>query len=141
MSDVIIWSPGVTLEAIEKQVIFKALRFYQDNKTTTADALGIALRTLHVKLEKYREEDKIEGIKDDEFRREQADRLNRHRYGQTGEAAKSQDFYRPSTGPRVESAPQLAAQHAVPVQERAQVQNVSSESAPTSGAKGARRKV
>lgn len=50
----IIWSPGVTLEQIEKQVILKAFSFFDCNKTRTADALGIAVRTLDAKLEKYK---------------------------------------------------------------------------------------
>ena len=47
------WQPGITLEEIEKQVILKALEFYQGNKTKTALSLGIAVRTLDNKLEKY----------------------------------------------------------------------------------------
>lgn len=47
------WSPGVTIEQIEEGVIKKALRFYQGNKTKTAQSLGIAVRTLDNKLSKY----------------------------------------------------------------------------------------
>ena len=49
----IIWSPGVTLEMIEKQVILMAYKFYQSNKTTTARVLDISIRTLDAKLDKY----------------------------------------------------------------------------------------
>jgi hypothetical protein len=55
MSDMIFWSPGVTLEEIEHQVVMKAFLFYQKNKTQTANALGIAIRTLEHKLEKIEE--------------------------------------------------------------------------------------
>lgn len=48
-----IWQPGVTLEDLEKQAILEALRFYGNNKTRTAQALGIAIRTLDNKLAKY----------------------------------------------------------------------------------------
>jgi len=46
------WQPGVTLEDIELQVIDKAYRFFEGNKTKTANALGIAIRTLDNKLSK-----------------------------------------------------------------------------------------
>lgn len=47
------WCPGIKLYDIEKEVILKALRFYQGNKTKTAESLGIAARTLYNKLEEY----------------------------------------------------------------------------------------
>lgn len=53
----IVWSPGVTLEAVEEQIIKRALAHYQGNKTVTANVLGIAVRTLDNKLEKYFEDD------------------------------------------------------------------------------------
>lgn len=59
MTENIVWTPGVTLEQIEKDVILKAFRFFRGNKTTTANALGIAIRTLDHKLEKYEAEGKI----------------------------------------------------------------------------------
>lgn len=55
-SAVITWSPGVTLEEIEKSVILKAFRFYRGNKTATAQSLGIAIRTLTNKLEGYKKD-------------------------------------------------------------------------------------
>jgi hypothetical protein len=62
MSD-IVWSPGVTLNDIEKAAIIKAFRFFGNNKTATAAALGISIRTLDNKLERYAEEAKQEEIK------------------------------------------------------------------------------
>ncbi len=53
MNGLIQWSPGTTLEAIERQVIQKAFEFYRQNKSATSRALGIAIRTLEAKLEKY----------------------------------------------------------------------------------------
>jgi DNA-binding NtrC family response regulator len=47
------WTPGLTLENVEKLVIEQALVFYEHNKQRTADALGIAIRTLDNKLAKY----------------------------------------------------------------------------------------
>lgn len=58
MLDQIVWSPGVTLAAIEKQVILKAFRFHRGNKTQTAIGLGISIRTLDNKLELYSKEGK-----------------------------------------------------------------------------------
>lgn len=57
MNDFIIWSPGVTLDQIERQVIEKAFAFFRKNKTQTAQALGIAIRTLENKFERYEKED------------------------------------------------------------------------------------
>jgi Bacterial regulatory protein, Fis family len=51
------WQPGITLEQIEREVILKALRFYQGNKTQTARALGVAVRTIDNKLECYKGSD------------------------------------------------------------------------------------
>ncbi len=50
----IIWSPGVKLEDIEKQVILMALMHYKNNKSQTAMALGISVRTLDTRLEEYK---------------------------------------------------------------------------------------
>jgi hypothetical protein len=47
------WSPGIRLDEVEKQVILKAFKFYGNNKTATANALGITPKTLGVKLDKY----------------------------------------------------------------------------------------
>lgn len=38
---------------MEKEVILHAFRFYRQNQTHTADGLGIAIRTLDSKLERY----------------------------------------------------------------------------------------
>lgn len=62
------WVPGITLEEMEKQCVLSAYRFYRQNKTQTAGALGIAIRTLDAKLEKYgdderREAERVDGDK------------------------------------------------------------------------------
>lgn len=56
----ILWTPGVKLEEVEKQVILKALAFYRSNKTQTASSLGISIRTLDARLEEYRLQDEKE---------------------------------------------------------------------------------
>lgn len=57
MSGDVIWTPGMTLEELEKFTIKKAMRYYNNNKTIVAQTLGIAIRTLDNRLEKYQQED------------------------------------------------------------------------------------
>lgn len=71
MSEVINWTPGVTLDDIEKQVIVKAFRFYRGNKTQCSNALGISIRTLDTKLERYESDGKADRD------REESDRISR----------------------------------------------------------------
>jgi DNA-binding NtrC family response regulator len=49
-------SSAATLREIEKAAIFRSLQFNDNNRTKTADALGISIRTLRNKLREYREE-------------------------------------------------------------------------------------
>ncbi len=48
------WTPGRTLDDIERTVIIEALQYHQGNRTHTAKALGISIRTLRNKLSDYR---------------------------------------------------------------------------------------
>lgn len=48
------WQPGQTLNDIEKNVILEALRYHHGNRTHTAKALAISIRTLRNKLAEYR---------------------------------------------------------------------------------------
>ncbi len=48
------WAPGRTLDDIERNVILEALTYHQGNRTHTAKALGISIRTLRNKLAEYR---------------------------------------------------------------------------------------
>lgn len=48
------WLPGETLDAIERNVILEALKYHHGNRTHTAKALGISIRTLRNKLADYR---------------------------------------------------------------------------------------
>jgi hypothetical protein len=50
------WQPGITLEEMEREVIITALRFYQWNRTRTADALSISVRTIQNKIALYLEQ-------------------------------------------------------------------------------------
>lgn len=49
----IVWSPGTSLEQNEREIITAAFDFYKENKSATAQSLGISVRTLENKLEKY----------------------------------------------------------------------------------------
>ena len=49
------WQPGRTLIQIEQQVILDALQYHSGNRTHTAKALGISIRTLRNKLAEFRE--------------------------------------------------------------------------------------
>jgi two-component system response regulator FlrC len=48
------WLPGQTLNDIERHVILAALQYHQGNRTHTARALGISIRTLRNKIADYR---------------------------------------------------------------------------------------
>lgn len=48
------WTPGRTLDQIEKNVILDALKYHSGNRTHTARSLGISIRTLRNKLADYR---------------------------------------------------------------------------------------
>jgi two-component system response regulator FlrC len=48
------WAPGRTLDDIERNVILEALEYHQGNRTHTAKALGISIRTLRNKIADYR---------------------------------------------------------------------------------------
>lgn len=48
------WTPGQTLNDIERTVILGALEHHKGNRTHTARALGISIRTLRNKLSDYR---------------------------------------------------------------------------------------
>lgn len=74
MDSQILWSPGVTLESIEKQVILTAFRFYKGNKTKTSISLGISIRTLDNKLDGYKE------LNVTEEKRQQDDRATREAF-------------------------------------------------------------
>jgi two-component system response regulator FlrC len=53
------WKPGKTLDEIERSVILEALKHFDSNRTHTAKALGISIRTLRNKLAEFR----VMGIK------------------------------------------------------------------------------
>lgn len=73
------WSPGVTLAEMEKQVIEKAFSHFKGNKTHTASALGIAIRTLDAKLLSYVGEKQAGHDREEYLRQRELDHLSRAR--------------------------------------------------------------
>jgi hypothetical protein len=69
MQNDITWQPGMTLEDIERLVILRAIKYYKHNKSQTARALGIGIRTLDSKLERYGEPVQVSKMKTDEMKR------------------------------------------------------------------------
>ena len=51
---------NMTLHEMEKQLIFKTLRTFDNNRTKTAETLGISVRTLRNKLNEYKAKDEID---------------------------------------------------------------------------------
>lgn len=109
------WSPGQTLEAVEKAVIEEAFRFYKGNKTQTALSLGIAIRTLDAKLEKYESDSRQHKLREERAKAERDDFLRRQR-GQAPNGLPST-----SSGSSLESIVEVASQPPMPVPKRKKV--------------------
>ena len=60
------WSPGLSLEDAEKQMIIRALESHRGNRTKAAQQLGISRRTLHRKLNEYGLRESAEDLIDGE---------------------------------------------------------------------------
>lgn len=139
---VIMWSPGVSLEAIEKQVILKALSHFKNNKTVTAGALGIAIRTLDNKLDKYEYEAQMEQKRqqeDEQRRREFLDRARGNPPNNIGipfsPTQQSRAFPSTPAGPRMESFANSASQPEMPLPQREEIQTVLSKHSSPNGEK------
>jgi hypothetical protein len=124
VSENITWSPGITLDDIEKQVILKAFRFYRGNKTTTAQALGVSVRTIDNKLERYQLEDSEKEKSDEQRRLDRENFLARQRGIVTINAETGSSVLGSASGARVEPTSEDSAQQTMPLPKRAQVQTV-----------------
>ncbi len=129
------WVPGVTLEEMEKQCILAALRFYRGNKTQTASVLGIAIRTLDNKLEKYDADFKRYTERFEADRRDREDQLARHRgltitqqnsVGSAHQIAPRSQANGETANSGIRAQPTFEAppKHAVPVSQPKEVQSV-----------------
>jgi hypothetical protein len=130
------WQPGMTLEVIEKHAILQAYRFYRSNKTTTASALGISIRTLDNKLAQYEKEGKDQERANDAIRKQREDFQRRERglpiesdakleTGTGGQAQPGPILSEAETGVRVQPFVDTSQKHAMPVLEREEVQVMS----------------
>jgi hypothetical protein len=123
------WVPGETLEKIEQSAIEQAFRFYRQNKTQTAEALGISIRTLDHKLERY-EDDRIKSEIAITSRRSDRQSLLDRQRGQTQSQGSGSNENRElsSSGLRMESAQKVSDEPEMSMPERAKVQEVLSTS-------------
>ena len=132
MDDAIIWSPGVSLDAVEKMVILKAFRHYRGNKTHTANALGIAIRTLDTKLASYEVNAKDERERAENEKRDKQKWLDRSRgintpnniYTEKDAKEDAQATLRAATGFHEKPVATTPTQPSMPVSKRAEIQNV-----------------
>lgn len=117
---------------IEKQVILNAFRFYRGNKTQCSISLGISIRTLENKLEKYEADGIAQRDAEIKDEAERAEILDRHRG--IIPSSKSQEggarIYGANAGVHVQSAPEVPAQQSMPMPQSEKVQSVLPKQAP-----------
>lgn len=123
-SNEVVWSPGVPLERLEKQVILKAYKHYRESKKVTAEALGISVRTLDNKFEKYAEEQKIQEAKDADRKRKREEFLKRCRGINPAEPSKANAPLQSTPEYGMESSFGAANDDALPMQESVDVQTM-----------------
>lgn len=82
---IIQWSPGVTLDLVERQVILAAYEHYKHNKTSTSNAIGCSIRTLDNKLAQYKKDDESIEIEKIERAEKREKELYYARYGRPSE--------------------------------------------------------
>lgn len=149
---IITWSPGHTLDSLEKQVIEAAWTYYRKNKSLTASSLGITVRTLENKLKQYEQED-ADARERNEFDKRRRNILERRSLGKTvtdaelasigldrlgrplnrsdaekiiaAEDQATRDRDEAAAGNGVESSSRLPTQPRLPVQERSEIQSMS----------------
>lgn len=124
------WSPGMSLAATEKLIIKNAFRFYGQNKTATSQSLGIAIRTLENKLQKYEKEDLLEEKRLHDGREKRAEALARSR-GKTVTPPTNNE--KTSAGLRLEPVVKNPSELKLPMPERQEVQEVLPSYASGSG--------
>jgi len=141
----IMWSPGTSLEQLEKMVILKAYAFYKKNKTATANSLGIAIRTLDSKLEKYELDEMIEKERQQKLEEQRRAHLVAARgnppnnvgiiYSPSNAAkdAALHSLSRSLAGARMESFANSAEEQSMPMPERSEIQTVLPKNTPPSG--------
>jgi hypothetical protein len=146
------WAPGLTLDTIERQATLEAFDYYRGNKTATANALGINIRTLERNLERYEQERQDEEKRNAEYRRRNEEYLARargivpdgqpagagSRTGAPQSAAENagDTLHGADSGVHLESSSAASEEPAMSVSERDEVQEV----LPSQAAQGRSRK-
>lgn len=123
----VVWTPGMPLEQLEKQQIEAELEFRMRNKTATASVLGISVRTLDAKLERYENEREEQRIRDEQRRKKEEDFSRKSRgLPPLYETSTSPSSDKMETEQRihVESSQELTTELSVPLPERKEVQTV-----------------
>lgn len=121
------WQPGMKLEDVERAAIIKAFHFFQGNKTRTAAALNIAIRTLDAKLAVYfPKQEKIEEVRHE--------RRTGPGSKEANEAVRATVATRsnPNSGIRLESVAPLSEEQSLSLSKREEVQ----EMLPSEASKG-----
>ena len=141
MIDAIVWTPGVTLDAMERQIIKAALNVYSNNKTRAADALGISTKTIDNKLERYAREDQeeLENEQRRKFQREQF--LARARGGGAQNPIMAEEIppvSKVDAGLGAQPIANVAEEQSVSMSERTEVQKVLPSKTAASGHRGRR---
>jgi hypothetical protein len=128
MDSVIQWSPGLSLDAVEKLVILKAYSFFKKNKTATSQSLGISIRTLDSKLERYEQEDKIEKERQENEQAKRTEFLIKQRGNPPNHLGMPYSpipqVQNPFAGVRMESIINTAQEHEMSMQKREEVQTL-----------------
>ncbi len=117
------WTPGQTLEDVEEIVIKKAFIHFNKNKTATARALAISLRTLDNKFEKYAEDDRKRREEDERRAKERREWNDRAR-GITPCDGPEEEKSGSDARDGMESPSKPSTQSTVPVQKPEEVQAV-----------------
>ena len=73
------WSPGMTIKGMEEQFAVDAMHFYQNNKQSAANSLGLAIEQLEVIIKRSQLNAEEQAKQDAEHKRKQADFLARSR--------------------------------------------------------------
>jgi len=122
----ITWSPGTTIASAEREVIQQAYKFYRGNKTATANALDISVRTLDNKLEQYANDERIAANRAAERAANRTGLLSEQRGGKreahTGRPV--ENYSSSSSGVFMEPTPAIGAEPSMSMPERSQVQEV-----------------
>lgn len=136
------WTPGMTLDEVEKACILQAYRWYRGNKTQTAIALGISVKTIDNKLEKYEADGIAAKEQDDRDEIERRKVLNRMRGlpedTPHGEEKRQESIFATDSGVRVQPAVEAGPESPVSVPQRKEVQKVLPGQASAGGQRGRR---